>query len=355
MSGVESLVTQVKQPGQDDGNLRNEANSSSKYEKRSCLSRMLCCLGGNDDTSTVATNQVGSSNSAAKQSSQSPYPDRTYQVPPQQQQRPGQNNQAYERNAVASEYDVGNLIRPPSGWLLPPIIPAHRHKKCLVLDLDETLVHSSFKVRFLKYSPVYLYGISIESVLIFHIFVNYFSFPQPINDHDFEITIPLEGAMHTVYVRKRPFVDQFIRHVAKKWEVIIFTASLSKYADPLLDTLDVNRVVQTRLFRESCVMYQGSYVKDLSMLGRKMENAVIIDNAPLSYAFQPENAIPITSWFSEKNDRQLSDLIPFLDQLADQHDVREMLENTKMHFESGGYIPPHENSSVISVQDEDGN
>lgn len=31
-------------------------------------------------------------------------------------------------------------------WLLPPITPQMKGKKCLVLDLDETLVHSSFKV-----------------------------------------------------------------------------------------------------------------------------------------------------------------------------------------------------------------
>ena len=31
-------------------------------------------------------------------------------------------------------------------WLLPPLQPRFRGKKCLVLDLDETLVHSSFKV-----------------------------------------------------------------------------------------------------------------------------------------------------------------------------------------------------------------
>lgn len=31
-------------------------------------------------------------------------------------------------------------------WLLPPVRPEHQGRKCLVLDLDETLVHSSFKV-----------------------------------------------------------------------------------------------------------------------------------------------------------------------------------------------------------------
>ena len=32
-------------------------------------------------------------------------------------------------------------------WLLPPLQPHFKGRKCLVLDLDETLVHSSFKVR----------------------------------------------------------------------------------------------------------------------------------------------------------------------------------------------------------------
>ena len=31
-------------------------------------------------------------------------------------------------------------------WLLPPVSPHLRNRKCLILDLDETLVHSSFKV-----------------------------------------------------------------------------------------------------------------------------------------------------------------------------------------------------------------
>lgn len=55
--------------------------------------------------------------------------------------------------------EAGTSVAPPHGttavvtpserqqWLLPPIQPRFHGKKCLVLDLDETLVHSSFKVR----------------------------------------------------------------------------------------------------------------------------------------------------------------------------------------------------------------
>lgn len=42
--------------------------------------------------------------------------------------------------------DADSISQEPQKWLLPPIAPEFKGKKCLVLDLDETLVHSSFKV-----------------------------------------------------------------------------------------------------------------------------------------------------------------------------------------------------------------
>jgi len=178
-------------------------------------------------------------------------------------------------------------------WLLPPLLEAKKHMKTLVLDLDETLVHSSFK---------------------------------PITDADFTIDIELEGMIHTVYVRKRPGVDEFMADVGKKWEVVIFTASLSKYADPLLDILDPNKVIDARLFREHCVQHYGNYVKDLSLLGRRLEDSVIVDNSPFSYMFQPDNAIPIISWFNDRSDTQLYELMPFLDSLLQVNDVSTVLQ-----------------------------
>lgn len=42
--------------------------------------------------------------------------------------------------------DAGPSAPEQQSWLLPPVAPEHKGRKCLVLDLDETLVHSSFKV-----------------------------------------------------------------------------------------------------------------------------------------------------------------------------------------------------------------
>lgn len=179
-------------------------------------------------------------------------------------------------------------------WLLDPLTEEDkkRNLKTLVLDLDETLVHSSF---------------------------------THVPDADFVIEIELDGAVHKVYVRKRPGVDEFLREVGKKFEVVVFTASLAKYADPLLDILDKDRVVVKRLFREACVLHFGNYVKDMSLLGRKLEHSMIVDNSPFSYMFQPDNAIPITSWFNDRSDTELYQLLPFLDQLLEVDDVTKLL------------------------------
>ena len=71
----------------------------------------------------------------------------------------------------------------------------------------------------------------------------------------------IEDVVHKVYVLKRPHVDEFLRTVGPLYEIVIFTASLSKYADPVLDLLDVSKVVDVRLFRESCSLFKGNYVK----------------------------------------------------------------------------------------------
>ncbi|KAJ5823988.1 Dullard phosphatase domain eukaryotic [Penicillium robsamsonii] len=167
--------------------------------------------------------------------------------------------------------------------LLPAPLPHLSDRKCLVLDLDETLVHSSFKV---------------------------------LERADFTIPVEIEGQYHNIYVIKRPGVDAFMKRVGELYEVVVFTASVSKYGDPLLDQLDIHNVIHHRLFRESCYNHQGNYVKDLSQVGRDLKETIIIDNSPTSYIFHPEHAIPISSWFSDAHDNELLDLIPVLEDLA---------------------------------------
>lgn len=183
----------------------------------------------------------------------------------------------------------------PTAPLLPPQSSAVKGRKCLVLDLDETLVHSSF-----KYFP----------------------------DADFVIPVDIEGRTHKVYVAKRPGVDEFLDEVGKLFEVVVFTASVAKYGDPLLDRLGHKDVIHHRLFRESCYNFNGNYIKNLSQLGRPLHEVIIIDNSPASYALHPQHAVPISTWFSDMNDSELLGMLPFLSDLAGPavNDVSAILE-----------------------------
>lgn len=67
-------------------------------------------------------------------------------------------------------------------------------------------------------------------------------------------------------------------------------------------------------------------MKDLSELGRDLKDVLIIDNSPTAYLFQPDNALPIISWYDEKDDTQLYDYIPFLQALSNVDDVRPILK-----------------------------
>ena len=179
--------------------------------------------------------------------------------------------------------------------LLPPKSKKLQNRKCLVLDLDETLVHSSFKY---------------------------------INTADFVLPVDIDDQIHNVYVIKRPGVDEFLKRVGEIYEVVVFTASVSRYGDPLLDILDKHRTIHHRLFRDACYNYEGNYVKNLSQIGRPLSEIIILDNSPASYIFHPQHAIPISSWFSDTHDIELLNIISLLEDLSKKSvlDVGKVLD-----------------------------
>lgn len=160
----------------------------------------------------------------------------------------------------------------------------------LVLDLDETLVHCSV---------------------------------DPIADADLTFPVNFNGVNYQVYVRKRPYLDKFLRAIAGKFEVTIFTASQQVYAERLLNLLDPKgKYIQHRLYRDSCLCVEGNYLKDLHVLGRDLKQTLLVDNSPHAFGYQIDNGVPIESWFDDRADTELLKLAGFLDTLHGSKDIR---------------------------------
>ena len=177
-------------------------------------------------------------------------------------------------------------------FLLPNKSKEFINKKTLILDLDETLVHSSF---------------------------------VPFEKNDIILNVDFESVMYNIYVLVRPGAEEFIKKVSKYYEVIIFTASISKYALPLLDILDHEKRIKYRLTREHCTFLNGIYIKELKKLNRNLNDLIIVDNSPLAYAFDSDNGLPIKTWYDDPNDNELDKIYPLLEFLSRTNDVRKFI------------------------------
>lgn len=154
--------------------------------------------------------------------------------------------------------------------------PLSRHrlslvrKKILVLDLDETLIHSHHD------------GVARQMV-------------APGTPPDFILRVNIDRHPVRFFVHKRPHVDFFLDVVSQWYELVVFTASMEIYGAAVADQLDGNRqILRRRYFRQHCTLDYGSYTKDLSAISNDLSSIFILDNSPGAYRAYPGKCHMIT-------------------------------------------------------------
>ncbi|KAK9248649.1 NLI interacting factor-like phosphatase-domain-containing protein [Lipomyces tetrasporus] len=176
-----------------------------------------------------------------------------------------------------------------------PLIPKHVAPKTLILDLDETLIHSMSK------------GGNMSS------------------GHMVEVKLEKQHAI-LYYVHKRPYCDEFLKKVSRWYHLVIFTASVQEYADPVIDWLERDRkYFNARYYRQHCTFRNGGYVKDITVVEPDLSKVMIIDNSPISYFLHEDNAIAVEGWINDPSDLDLLHLVPFLNGMRYVTDVRTLI------------------------------
>lgn len=145
---------------------------------------------------------------------------------------------------------------------------------------------------------------------------------------DFQLDLMIQREKIEFLVRKRPHVDLFLKKVAKWYDLVVFTASLEMYGSEVCDMLERDSGIKfkAKYYRQHCVQENPqSFTKDLKIISNDMANIFIIDNSPNAYKLSPDNAIPIKSFVGAANDDHLLGLLPMLDCLRFCSDVRNIL------------------------------
>lgn len=197
---------------------------------------------------------------------------------------------------------------PPLEELAPKQVKfgAATRSKVLVLDMDETLIHA----RFLTSQQ-----------------------QEAGDDGDFLVSIASASGADEVKisVKMRPFLDNCLEHLAKFYEVAVFTAGEQTYADAVLDYLDEGRqVIRHRLYRQHCVkVADGIYVKDLRIIqDRHPRDVILVDNSIVSFAFNLDNGVPISAFTRQQHDEELLYLVSYLEEIYSFPDVRDHIAKT---------------------------
>ena len=119
------------------------------------------------------------------------------------------------------------------------------------------------------------------------------------------------------YFLLRPGAKYFLEEVSKFYEIIIFTSSPKKYADKILDKIDVNgNIFSHRLYKNHVLYENGKSVKNLNLIGRDLTKTIFIDNLRSNAKYNLDNLCPITTWKSDIFDNRLIKLRDKLSYIA---------------------------------------
>ncbi|CAK4074310.1 unnamed protein product [Aphanomyces euteiches] len=174
--------------------------------------------------------------------------------------------------------------------------PLSLQRKCLVLDLDRTIWFRSFRT---------------------------------LPSADFVATLQMthRKTSRVVHVSVRPGVQHLLESLSPHYDIVVFTASDRKFTESLIDHIDPDKLIQCRLYRDSCRLFPetGELIKDLTLLRRNLKNVVLVDDNPHVCGHHSANAWICSQYHGDKKDTELYHITNHLQRLRYVEDIRQYL------------------------------
>eukprot|EP00756_Hemistasia_phaeocysticola_P061572 Hpha_TRINITY_DN5035_c0_g1::TRINITY_DN5035_c0_g1_i1::g.94135::m.94135/K15731/CTDSP; carboxy-terminal domain RNA polymerase II polypeptide A small phosphatase len=212
---------------------------------------------------------------------------------------------------------------PMSPMLLPP--PEEDFRLHVVLDMDETLLHSFFPSRRVRYRPGEGWSPKVTE-----------------RSHRFDLG-------EIFYVQVRPGAEELIRWLhARGVEVILWTAGTEGYAAQITDELLPVECLHHRIYRDERWFddeRKSSCFKYLCQLGRPLERCLIVENNPYVCTPNINNALVVHDYFDGDTDHSLSTVKSVIQSVLDGHSSRAVPDAIADHEMLVRRVLPRRNST----------
>ena len=143
-------------------------------------------------------------------------------------------------------------------------------------------------------------------------------------------------------VKFRPHLITFLNNLYYYYDIYAFTLGTKHYAEPILNyiiKMGGKNYFKKRYYREDAYTIDGNYIKNpikiwlnyqLPLRNEMVKNTIIVDNNPNAFIYQKIHGITIKDFYGDYSDNCLLFLFPILVKFAKSKDTaKEFLPKTK--------------------------
>lgn len=175
------------------------------------------------------------------------------------------------------------------------------NKKLLILDVDETLIHTEID------NP----------------------------DCAYDFIMEFKDDNYIYYTSLRPYLNQFLDYAFSNFQVAIFTTAEYVYIKSIIKHLKVDmskfKFIYDRQYCNTKYNHLTGFRDHIKKLSRvrnafnfPLENMLILDDKPETASENYGNLIPIKPFYFDKNDTELLKLISYLETIKDVENFRNI-------------------------------